>query len=432
MTGDARTDLSVTIDDQMRLWNLLLLAALCARPAVSQDAGHLLESIAIDGTSIPRPVVLEVSGLRAAAPIDESGIKQACKKLQESGLFSSIAYRYAPGKKNGYALTLTLTDQTPLVAATIDVPGADENEAWLWLSTKFQRFQRQVPQTDGAQQFLALELERHIGGAMRGQHMTVRMETDFRTRRMSLSFQPEVLPRTQSVVFTGNQAVAAGELSPVLNKVVANSEYTDRRFASALELNLRPVYEEHGFYRVQFTPGRPQWSDAGVSVSVAIAEGPAYQLGNVEIVGDDLPVDAMLSAAKFPGGKLANWRMIQNGIWEMEKIVKRTGFFEAAASPDRSYDDAARLLNLRIRLAKGPLYHFGEVHFIGLNPELESKARGLWKAKPGDPYDYAYPNDFLQAFSRTVDLRRFRKYDATEQKGIGDHVMDVNLVFQPK
>src|SRR5437763_830676 len=140
----------------------------------------------------------------------------------------------------------------------------------------------------------------------------------------------------------------------------------------------------------------------------------------------------MSSAAKFPRGRLANWKQIQEGIWEMEKVVKRTGFFEAAASPDRSYDDGAHVLELRIRVEKGPLYHFGEVRITGLSPDLVDRAKRLWKPKAGEPYDYAYPNDFFQAFSRTVDFRNYRKYDAVAHKGTGDHVMDINLVFEPR
>ncbi|MCX6621973.1 MAG: hypothetical protein NTY38_13055 [Acidobacteria bacterium] len=401
-------------------------------PVVSQNATFPLESVTIEGSTIPQPVIIEIAGLRLAAPIDKTGIEQACKRLQESGIFATISYRYAPGPKKGYAVTLSLSDQAPLSAAAIDVPGADENEAWQWLSARFRRFDRQVPQVDAAQKYLAGEIERHLGSRMRGQQLTVRMETDLKTHRLTLSFQPEVLPRVQSVAFTGNQAIASGDLGAVLNKIVANAEYTDRKFAAALDLNLRPVYEEHGLYRVRFAPSGPQWTDAGVSLTVAIAEGAPYQLGKVEIAGADLPADVLVSAARFPKGKLANWKQIQGGIWEMEKVIKRTGFFEATASPERSYQDAAHILDLRIRMDKGPLYHYGEVRITGLSPDLEGRARRLWKPKAGDPYDYAYPNDFFQAFSRTIDSRNFRKYEAVAQKGTGDHVMDVKLVFESR
>jgi outer membrane protein assembly factor BamA len=164
-------------------------------------------------------------------------------------------------------------------------------------------------------------------------------------------------------------------------------------------------------------------------VAVAIVEGETYRLGKVELIGEDLPVDAMLSAAKLPDGKLANWKQIQQGLWEMEKVVKRTGFFDATASPDRSYDEAARVLNLRVRMLKGPLYRFGELRIAGLDPDLQARARRTWRPQTGDPYDYAYPNEFFQAFSRIVNFRNFSKFSAVVQKGSGDHVMDIDLVF---
>jgi outer membrane translocation and assembly module TamA len=416
----------------MRLQTLFLLLVLCAGPAISQNAAFPLESVAIDGSAVPQPVIMEIAGLRLTAPIDKAGIEQACKRLEDSGIFASASYRYAPGPQKGYAVTLSLSDRTPLSGATIDVPGVDEDEAWQWLSARFRRFDRQVPQVDAAQEYLAGEIEQHLGSRMRGQHLTVRMAADLKTGESTVSFQPEVLPRVQSVAFTGNQAVASSELELVLNKIVANTEYTDRKFAAAIDLNLRPVYEEHGFYRVRFAPSSPQWTDAGVSLTVAITEGERYQLGNVEIAGDDLPIDAMVSAAKFPKGKLANWKQIQGGIWEMERVVKQTGFFEATASPDRSYDDVAHRLDVRIQMNKGPLYHYGAVRITGLSPDLERRARQLWRPKAGDPYDYSYPNDFFQAFSRTVDLRSFRKLNAVTQKGTGDHVVDINLVFESR
>ena len=411
---------------------LLLMLVLCATPAAAQNVVIPLESVAIEGSLVPQSVIVEISGLRIGSPIDKAGIEDAAKNLQECGLFASISYRYAPGPKKGYVVTLILTDQAPLSDATIDVPGADENEAWRWLVSRFSTFDHRIPQADAAQKYLARQLEGHLADRLRGQPLTVRMETDLKTRKLVFSFQPEILPRIQSVTFAGNRAVASAELSSVLNRIVSNEEYTARRFATAVELNLRTLYEQRGLYRVRFTPGDLRWSESGVSLGVTVAEGEAYQLGQVELVGENLPVDAMLSAAKLPTGKLANWKLIQDGIWAMEKIVKRTGYFEVTAFSDRIYDDAAHMLGLRVRFAKGPLYHFGEIHIVGLSPNMQEQARRTWQPKPGDPYDYAYPNEFLQAFSRIVDLRNFRKYDAAPKKGAGDHVFDVNLVFEAR
>jgi outer membrane protein assembly factor BamA len=416
----------------MRLQLFLPLLALLAIPAATQTAVFPLESVGIEGSSIPQSVILDMAGLKVGVPIDKAGIEQACKGLQESGLFASISYRYAPGPQKGYALTLILADQAPLAAATIDVPGGDEIETWKWLTAKFHRFDHEVPQVDAAHKYLAAQIEQHLGSRMRGQRLTVRMESDLKTRKLTLSFQPEVLPRVQSVTFTGNQAVTSAELSSVLNGIVANQEYTDRKFAAALELNLRPVYEQHGYHRVAFASANTQLTESGVSVNVVVTEGAALQLGKVELIGENLPVDAMLSSAKLPKGKLANWKQIQEGIWEMEKVLKRAGFFETTASPDRAYDDNTHALDLRIPISRGPLYHFGQLRISGLSPELQERARQMWRPKSGDPYDYSYTNEFFQTFSRVVDFRNLRKYDAVVQKGVGDHVMDINLVFESR
>ncbi len=125
----------------MRPSIVLLLSAISVAPAMSQDAAIPLESVTAEGSAIPQPAILEIAGLRIASPIDKAGIDQACKKVEESGLFASISYRYAPGPKKGYALTLALADQAPLTEATIDVPGADEADVregagMLWLQNR--------------------------------------------------------------------------------------------------------------------------------------------------------------------------------------------------------------------------------------------------------------------------------------------------------
>jgi outer membrane protein assembly factor BamA len=116
----------------------------------------------------------------------------------------------------------------------------------------------------------------------------------------------------------------------------------------------------------------------------------------------------------------------------MEKLVRRSGFYTAAVTPERIYNDAGHVLDLRVRVEKGPLYHFGELRITGLSPALEQQARGIWKMKPGDPYDYAYFADFFGDFTQFIDVRALRKYDALAHPGKGEHVVDLQLVFEAR
>jgi hypothetical protein len=79
----------------------------------------------------------------------------------------------------------------------------------------------------------------------------------------------------------------------------------------------------------------------------------------------------------------------------------------------------------------GPLYRWGELKMVGLTPEQEAKARKSWKSHPGDPYDYAYTDEFLKSFTQSMDPGQFKKVTSATQKR-ADNVMDITLLFEPK
>ncbi|HYL77710.1 MAG TPA: hypothetical protein VEU96_26080 [Bryobacteraceae bacterium] len=407
---------------------LILIA--CALPG--QNASFPLESVTLDGTSLSKEFVMEMAGLRIGAAVDKAALEAACAKLQESGIFQSINYRYAPGPNHGYVLTLSVADQGILMESAIDLPGVDENEIWQWLVSSYPAFNRKVPGNDAAQQFIARKIEEHLGPQLAGRHLVARIESDMIRRKTLISFQPEKLPRIASMTFTGQSELNAAQLAAIMQKVVADDGYLERRFRQALKLNVRRAYEEHGMYRVRFPSVTIQSNDPlSVAVATAIEEGPKYTLGEVQLVGDQLPVDAMLDAAKFKKNQLANWTEIQNGIWALEKPLKRTGYYDAAARPERVFHDDRHVLDLKISFYKGTLYRFGELKIAGLPPNLEAQARKIWKLRPGDPFDYDYPRDFFRDFFQAVDSRQIKSYKVAMQRA-ADNRMDFALSFEPR
>jgi len=112
--------------------------------------------------------------------------------------------------------------------------------------------------------------------------------------------------------------------------------------------------------------------------------------------------------------------------------VKRLGYLNAAAVPERIFHDDQHVLDLRLSVRLGPLFHFGQLQIAGLPPNLETQARKIWTLKPGDPFDYTYSDDFFRDFFRSVDGRQFKKVGASMQKGSGENVMDFVLKFEPR
>ncbi|HTS51341.1 MAG TPA: hypothetical protein VMH05_25515 [Bryobacteraceae bacterium] len=400
----------------------------------AQDPSFPLESISIEGSTLPKDTILGLTGFRVGAPVNKSAIEAGCMKLEESGLFQDINYRYAPGPKHGYVVTLSLSDQSKLTDAAIDIPGANEEQIWRWLGSQYPPFAHKVPDNPGAQEFLAKQIEQHAAEALGGQRLVTRLEQEFTPRaRMIVSFQLENLPSIAAMNFVGQQKLSAPQLESILQKVIAGQGYTDRRFRTLVELNLRPAYEELGMYRVRFPEITAQKAgQSSLAVTVSIDEGSQFTLGSVEIAGDDLPREAMQKAANLKPGGAANWTQIQQAVWAMERPVKRLGYFSAQSRTDRVLHDDTHVLDVHAAFEKGPLYHFGNVRFTGLSPALESRARQVWSAGPGSPYDFEYPNDFVRDFSRVVDFRQFKKYEVKTQAGTGDHVIDVTVNFEPR
>lgn len=415
---------------------MLFLAFWVALPqwALSQStASFPLEGVKISGSLVPAHVVMEIGGLKLGQSLNKEGIEAACQKLGQSGIFEDVSYAYAPGPQKGYLVTLQLTDPKRMVEAVVDLPGADEGALWAWISGQFPQFQHKVPPSEEAQQYVASLLERKLGDSLHGEHVVTRVEQDYVTKRSLVSFQMEHLPSIAEMKFDGASRVPQEELSQLMHKLLGDEGYTERRFRGVVEEAVRQDYEQHGMFKVQFP--RIEAKAAGpnsVSVNTTIVEGVQYKLADVQIVGDDLPKETIINAAKFKTGEIANWRDIQQGIFRSEVPVKRTGYMQAQAVAERVLDDANQSLVLKLGFRKGALYRFGQVRFVGLNADLQAKAIQLWQMRTGDAFDYLYPRDFFQKFPQVADLRMFKKIDDKAVPGVGDHVMDVVVTFQGK
>jgi outer membrane protein assembly factor BamA len=428
------------------MFRIFLIMTMLLWRMQAQTPSFPLESVSVEGTALSKDLVLELAGLHVGSPIDKAAMETASQKLGESGLFESSSYRYSPGPKHGYALTLQLADSKSLLNASIDIPGINEDEAWKWLAARYPSLDHKVPESEAAQRFVEGRLEEHAGAVLEGHHVTGKLASQLGPGgRATISFQPDPLPRIAALSFTGEKELNAEELAALIPKDVREQGYTDRIFRQAVELNLRRAYEDRGMYRVRFPNIAAHLeSDWSVSVLTTVEEGAKYVLGDIQLVGNQLPVDAMLKAAKFRKGDPANWSEIQSSLWELEKPVKRLGYLNASAKPQRilrdnprdnprdTQQDDQRVLDLRISMNLGPLYKFGQLQITGLTPNLEAQARKIWSLKTGDPFDYDYPKDFFRDFFRSVDSQQFNKFNVKMQKGAGENVMDFALAFEPR
>ncbi len=404
---------------------LLILGRVLAQ----SNSPRPLEAINIQHSAISSDVIQPLTGLSLGQPIDKAAIEAACQRLSDTALFSNVQYRYAPGPKHGYILTLDLQDETDLTPAIVDIPFVDEAEVWQWLTSRYPTLQHKIPKADSGQEFLAKEIGAHVAAALDGEKVVTRQESDLGLRSNVTLFQPETLPQIAALEFSGAQELSSAQIAAIIRDTMKTSGFTDRNFRVYLEDAVRRIYEEHGMYRVQFpkvTAARA--GKSAVNVKADVVEGPQFKLGTVHVTGGaDVPVDAMLKAAQFKPGAVANWRDIQRSLDAMKKPPLRAGYKDATFKTQRVLNDEQKVLNLEIPVMLGPQYRFGQVSFVGLAADADARAHQMWKMKAGDIYDSYYVYDFASEFlsglrSKSVGMEGKEQSDAA-------HVVNLTVTF---
>jgi len=382
-----------------------------------------LANIAIEGSRYPQPLILQWAGLKPGQQADEAMIAQACGKLQETGLFKAAEYRYSFGPEHtSYSLVLKLTDEPETLHAVIDIPGAAEEVVWEWLRPIVPNEQRMVPGNDAALGFYTRAMEQVLAAHNLRQELATRMGGNIGSAAsIRVYFQPKSLPLISSVKFEGARKISSAALEQFIAGMALHTPYSRDRFAQLLDQNIRRLYEEHGYLKVGFTVKPVKLPDGSVAVTTLIDEGRSYQLGRVQVVGGE--------PAEFPTGQVVNWKEIAASIDLMEQAARRGGYLEVHSSTERSLHDESGILDLKIRLEKGPLYVFGEMKLFGLDATAGKLARSLWSLAPGAPMDEKYPAEFLRGLLDQRDFPRGLQSGAQLKRRPDGRTVDVVLTF---
>jgi len=149
----------------LMVFSLCFLARAQERPATSEDLHKLVElqGIEVTGTRLPPNSVIRISGLKIGQMVNDDALKQASDKVTSTGLVKSVDYSYSitPGKP-GVSLTLKVTDEGPLLPARI-LPEEDSQPIWACLQSSDPIFSRDMPNTENAIHFYAINIARCIG-----------------------------------------------------------------------------------------------------------------------------------------------------------------------------------------------------------------------------------------------------------------------------
>ncbi len=409
---------------------VIAVAAIVCR--ISAQSGFPIETIEFKGSEYPRAALLTASGLHAPMAFSEATLREAAQRLQDTGFFRTVQFHYEPARDHrGYAVGFDLTEDTDSLPARIDIPGVNEEDVWKALSAADPLLTRKVPSNDVAQGRYVRAIEAWVAKNAEPQKIAARVNGGrLGMDAETLVFEPENLKTITAVRFTDTYALKAADLEAVLEPIAANSGYTESRFRNLLDLNIRPMYEEQGFLGVVFDRIKLEEDDSGhLTVTTHVVDGRSYNLGTVALDGPNLPEGDLRNAARFRTGERANWKEFQDGVGEMERLLRRRGYVHEQAHVQRTLHSREGTVDAVVHLIPGPQFLFGKLELDGATADVQEEAGELWRLRAGQPMDGEYPAEFLHDLIKQLHGIKAR-VSTTLRAGDGENVLDVVIAFR--
>ena len=381
---------------------LLLLPPAASARAQQPQEPIKLDKIEFKGLErVKEPEALEKSGLAAGQAVSIEDVEAASGRLLESGLFTNLSYKLK-GK----------TDKALLVFEVVErkwtMPVSFDNFVWFTDEELTAAVRRRLPAFDGTapeaggvteqikQALAELLNERKIEGAV---EYTLSENPANRKVEHLFSVKGPGL-RVCKVAYAGARAVPEEQLVTKSGGIFDN-DFSRAYTAGFVESNLLPLYHERGYLRATFSPPKaaPEASPEckGLTVSMTVDEGSIYVWDKAVWEGaEGLTAQELDAALGMRNKEVANAVKIANGLARVRKAYGRKGYIAARVRPETEFDDAARSVSYRFRVAEGPQYHMGDLTITGLDEAATNNLRGRWRLLHREVYDEGYVEEFVR------------------------------------
>jgi hypothetical protein len=128
-------------------------------------------------------------------------------------------------------------------------------------------------------------------------------------------------------------------------------------------------------------------------------------------------------------GKPVDFPRLEQDLAAVRQMCGRSGYFGAdvKANPTFSSDS----VHYAITIQEGAVFAMGDLDIQGLDESITGRLHEAWTLRPGQPYDAAYPQAFLEQESQEIPVLQHFKADFVETPNDKQKTVDVTLRFLP-
>ncbi len=239
--------------------------------------------------------------------------------------------------------------------------------------------------------------------------------------------------RIKNITFEGNEALSDRKLRKTMKTrrrwFMFGGKYDEQLF----EEDLNNVVREYGNYGrleadvvdtdMEFEPG-----GRGVDITIRVEEGPEYEVGSLEVAGNDVfDDDEVLNAIKVTAGDVHNRGQVEEDAEAIAKGHRDSGYLDIRVAPQVTLDRENKVTNIVYNIEEGQLKYVHEVKITGNNVTRDEVIRREIFLLPGERFDGA----LLDASRRRLEgteyfsAVRFSVEDVPDNDHLANLLVDV-------
>jgi len=356
----------------MRLRPVVLgLALLLSLTASSRAAPLRIDRVEIQGNQRVEEQAIRVQlRARAGSTFDEAVVDEDVRALYRTGFFDRVEAHWE--QRDGQWVLTYRVRERPLIK-TVEIEGAkkisrEDVEAALKIR----------PNTIFDPGKIARQIDEVKKLYAKKGYLDARV--DFKTEplpdnqiKLRFVIEEEKIVRIAKIHFEGARAFSPRQLRKEMQtrekwflSFVTGAGNLDNEVLKTDIERLTAFYYDHGYIDVKIDEPVVERKADGLHVTIRIDEGPAYDVGDVEIAGDLLP-DMSEARAKLrlkPGQRFRT-SLLREDMNMLTDLYGDAGYAFVNVTPDTVVDSRTRRVDVTYRVSKGPEVFIDKILITG-------------------------------------------------------------------
>ncbi|HOG82152.1 MAG TPA: outer membrane protein assembly factor BamA [Smithellaceae bacterium] len=371
---------------------------------------------------------------KAGSPLSEDNISADIKTIYKMGLFEDVSAKVT-SEAEGKVLTFTVIESG--LISEIRLIGnkkLDRDDILGVMTVKTRQSLNQGKIKEDIEKIKALYDSKGYYNAEISDRIEKEGEKNY---VLILDIQENKRIYIRSITFEGNEAFTEKDLLKQMStkKRTLLGFFTDDGILQGNQLKqdvqkISSFYFNNGFINSQVGDPVITRDAKGIYIKMTIQEGKRFNVGKVQISGDEIGKsrESLFALLKTQEGKNYNREAVMRDIETITVAANDEGYAHADVTPKVVPHEAEQLVDIDFQLTKGEPVHIARIGISGNTTTRDKVIRRQLAIVEGDLYS---TTKLKQSYNNLNALRYFEEVDFQTEKA-PDNKMDVNIRVKEK